>query len=146
MDATNLTETIFKAADLVRGSMDAAAYSEVVSAVLLLKWASDQPGQLEVPAPARWDRVAEHAATSPVEALYEALTALLGSNREILAEQSWIPDFRTRLSRPEAQRLIELFDNVSLETDSLKFEDVVGQAYDRVLGAFADAAGFVGIA
>lgn len=141
ISAAELTEKILKAVDLLRGKMDATVYSDVVSAMLLLKWASDQPGQLEVPERARWNQVVERGARFPGEALNKALAALLNSNHGILDQLFWDLDFTRKLSHPEAQKLISHFNDISLKKADLKFEDVVGQAYDNVLGEFADAAG-----
>lgn len=140
MDATDLARTIREAIDLLRGRMDPSACSDVVSALLLLKWASDQPGQLEIPERARWTNVACEDECSR-EGLNKALRALLDSNRNTLGDLFSDLDFVRRLNGSEAQRLIGLFNKISLKTDHLKFEDVVGKAYDQILAAFADAAG-----
>ncbi|GLY64747.1 type I restriction-modification system subunit M [Amycolatopsis taiwanensis] len=141
ISAADLTEHILKAADLLRGKMDAADYSHVISAILLLKWASDQHWQLEVPEPARWNHIMESTYRSPDEALNEALAALSKSNRPVLDELFWDLDFTRRLSHTEAQQLIWHFNAISLKVEDLKFDDVVDRAYDQALGAFADAAG-----
>lgn len=141
MSAGNLTEKILNAVDLLRGRMDPSAYSDVLSAMLLLKWASDQPGQLEVPERARWKHVVERGDNFPTEVLHDALTVLVDSNHGILKGLFGDLDFRRRLSRPEAMKLIKHFDEIPLKPGNLKFDDVVGQAYEQVLAAFADAAG-----
>jgi len=137
----DLTREIFKAVDIVRGKMDVSAYSDIISGMLVLKRSSDQPGQLDVPDRANWSYITEHADTAPEQVLNEALKALLWSNHKVLGDTLEDLDFTRRLSRHELRALIHHFDQISLKDDDLMFKDMVGRAYDRILGKFADAAG-----
>lgn len=141
LSVKELTREVFSAADIVRGRMDASASSDIVSGMLILKWSSDQQGPLHVPDPARWTYIAEHAGTDPGHVLNYALRGLVRSNPEVLGGTLEDLDFRRRLDRRELQALIEHFGRISLNDDNLEFKDVVGRAYDRVIGEFADAAG-----
>jgi type I restriction enzyme M protein len=139
--AATLANSLLRAAEILRGKLDASENSQIISAMLLLKWASDQPGQLAVPERARWNRLADHRISSPSGALNEALAALVDNNSDLLEEVSHYLDSTKKLGRREASELIFFFDQISLKTTDLQFEDVVGRAYDQVIERLADAAG-----
>lgn len=141
LTVTQLTQDLVGAADILRGRMDASAYLDIVSGLLVLKWASDQPGILHVPDRARWSHIVEYAGKAPGDVLNVALSELEGSNPEVLGGVLVALDFNSRVSRAELKALIDHFDRVSLAEDDLEFSDVVGRAYDRALGWFAEEAG-----
>ena len=141
MSSADLTEKIFQTADLLRGWMDPSAYSDVISAMLLLKWASDQPGKLEVPESASWNEIIERAKNEPGQALNDALVALVNSNGGKLDGLFWELDFTRMLNRSAASQLVSHFNAISLKVEDLKFDDLAGQSYDQILAKFADIAG-----
>ncbi|AJE84104.1 Type I restriction-modification system, M subunit [Streptomyces albus] len=138
---SQLEKDLFAAADILRGRMDASQYREVLSAMLLLKRVSDQPGILQVPDRARWSQIVGYVGKAPGRVLNEALWELEKSNPETLKGVFEAVDFDVRLSRGEAKSLIDHFDRIPLANDDLDFGDTVGRAYDYLLGAFADSAG-----
>ena len=50
LTVAKLTENLWGAANILRGSIDASEYLDIVSRMLILKRASDQPDFLRVPA------------------------------------------------------------------------------------------------
>src|SRR5215469_6252431 len=62
--AAGLQATLWKAADKLRGSMDAAQYKDFVLGLLFLKYVSDGEGGFRVPPAARWDHLAARAAAA----------------------------------------------------------------------------------
>ena len=58
-----LQATLWKAADKLRGSMDAAQYKDFVLGLLFLKYVAEGEGGFRVPPAARWDQLAAQAST-----------------------------------------------------------------------------------
>ncbi|WP_327168493.1 class I SAM-dependent DNA methyltransferase [Streptomyces subrutilus] len=136
-----MARALFGAADVLRGKMDASQYRDVVSGMLVLKRASDQPGILHVPERARWSHIVGYKGKALGHELNEALWELERSNREVLEGVFEALDFDRRLGRAELSALVDQFDHIPLSDDDLEFGDVVGRAYDLILSAFADSAG-----
>ncbi|MFW6691624.1 N-6 DNA methylase [Streptomyces sp. MAR4 CNX-425] len=139
--AAQLARSLFGAADILRGRMDASQYRDVISAMLLLKRASDQPGVLRVPERARWPHIAGYEGKALGDVLNKALWELEQSNLEVLEGVFEALDFDRRLGRTELKALVDHFDHLPLKDDDLEFGDVAGSAYDQILSAFADSAG-----
>ncbi|MEU1499646.1 class I SAM-dependent DNA methyltransferase [Streptomyces sp. NPDC005732] len=127
---TEVKELVWKAADKLRGGMDAAEYKHVVLGLLYLRYLStefeesrrqfgegfvdDQNAYADgglrwIPKAARWDTLSEkmgepgcHAG----EALDEALRAVMWSNRDL---DSVFPDGLGLAGRVDDQRILELF-------------------------------------
>ncbi|WP_410648039.1 N-6 DNA methylase [Amycolatopsis sp. cmx-4-54] len=114
---------------------------DVLSATLLLKWASDQAGPLDVPDYARWDAIAARAYHQPGRALNDALSDLIRANDEVLHEPFWRIDFTNLLNDHQAIDLIGHFSRISLRVEDLQFPDTVAAAFDTLLSEAADAAG-----
>ncbi len=137
LTVTQLARNILSIADVLRGRVDTSAYLDIISGMLIIKWASDQRGVLHVPDCSRWPYVTDHADKDPGCALNEALRALLQSNFDVLNGVLENLDFDKRLGRSELRTLIHHFDRLPLGDGDLEFDDVVGSAYDHILGEFA---------
>ncbi|ATZ23042.1 putative type I restriction enzymeP M protein [Streptomyces lavendulae subsp. lavendulae] len=141
MTAGRLTEELFRAADILRGRMDASEYRDVLFGMLLLKRVSDQPGILNVPDRSRWRHIVDSKSEEPGQVLNKALSALEQNNPDGLDGVLGALDFDRGLGRAQLKALIDHFDRIPLGDDDLEFGDVVGRAYDHTLGRFADVAG-----
>ncbi|AKG43867.1 Type I restriction-modification system, M subunit [Streptomyces xiamenensis] len=136
-----MTQALFGAADVLRGKMDASQYRDIVSGMLLLKRASDQPGILQVPERAHWSHIVGYEGKALGHVLNEALWELERYNRDELEGVFEALDFDRQLGRAELSALVDQFDKIPLSDDDLEFGDVLGRAYDLILGTFADSAG-----
>ncbi|WP_261995007.1 type I restriction-modification system subunit M [Streptomyces sp. ME109] len=141
MTVTRLTRELVEAADILRRRVDVSEYRDIISGMLVLKRASDQPGILRVTGRARWQHIVDYGGKAPGHVLNEALWELERSNPDVLGGVMETLDFDRRLGRAELKALIDRFDRIPLGDNDLEFSDVIGRAYDEVLGWFADTAG-----
>lgn len=138
MSTVDLTQRLFRAVDVLRGKMDAATCTRVVSAVLVLKWASEHVDMLAVPDVSRWDRLTASADNSPRNALDDAVTALAASNPDFFGDFFWHIVRDKRVSDVEAQNLVAIIDEIPLGGGDRESDNIAGRLYERLLAVFAD--------
>jgi type I restriction enzyme M protein len=141
LSTEDLADHLWHAADILRSSTDASEYIEIISKMLLLKRASDQPGILRVPEGAQWSHIAARPGRELGNALDKALYQLENSNPDPLDGVSEGSDFSRRLDPPTLQSLVSYFSSISLDDDRFEFSDTIGCAYNQILHRFADRAG-----
>lgn len=139
MRSAELTQLVFKAADVVRGTMNPADSIRLVSAVFVLRWASEHPDALTVPTQASWDGL---TSASPVrDALDNAVAALVASNRDVLDNSFGTVVRDSRLSDTDARLLIAAVDEIPGRPDDDTLDDVSGELYEQLLTRFVDTKG-----
>ncbi len=158
---------LWKAADALRGSMDAAEYKHVVLGLLFLKYISDafeeQHAKLEaqadegadpedadeyravnvfwVPKEARWD-VLKAAAKQPTigQTVDAAMLAIERDNRSL---KDVLPkDYaRPGLDKMRLGQLVDMVSNIVVGDAASRSKDVLGRTYEYFLSQFASAEG-----
>lgn len=142
LTVTQLTQHLLGAAAILRSKVDTPASVGIISGLLVLKRASDQPGILRVPECARWPHIAASSrATQAGRELRDALQELERGNPDVLDGVLQNLDIPSGLGSADISALIDHFGQVSLRDDDLEFRDVVGRAYDRFIGRSGEMAG-----
>ena len=155
---------IWKAADLLRGNLDASEYKSVVLGLIFLKYISDKfetkyqelvnssEGFEEdrdeymadniffVPQEARWSVVAKAAHTPEIGAIIDNAMRLI--EKENLRLKGILPK---NFSRPELDKrrlgdVVDLFTNIQMKEHG-DSKDILGRTYEYCLSKFAEAEG-----
>lgn len=155
---------IWKAADKLRGNMDASEYKHVVLGLIFLKYISDSFEEkynqlLEegagfeeemdeylaenifyVPEKARWNHIAKHANDQEIGQIIDQ--AMVEIEQENTRLKGILPK---TFSRPELDKrrlgeVVDIFTNMPLVDNSDK-KDVIGRTYEYCLSMFAEQEG-----
>ena len=157
-------DKIWKAADKMRGNIDASEYKSVVLGLIFLKYISDKfedkyaqlvaDGEgfeedrdeytadniFYVPAEARWSVIATQAHAPEIG------TAIDNAMRTIERENKRLKDILPKnFSRPELDKrrlgdVVDLFTNIKMHEHG-DSKDILGRAYEYCLSKFAEAEG-----
>lgn len=156
-------ETLWKAADKLRGSMDASEYKHVVLGLIFLKYISDKfetkydelvaEGEgfeeeldeyLEenifwVPKKARWNYIRDNAKSEKIGQIIDDAMIIIEIENKTLKNV-----LEKRYARPEIDKrrlgeLVDLISTIKLHTKEEK--DLLGRVYEYFLDKFADAEG-----
>ena len=158
---------LWRMADALRGSMDAAEYKHVVLGLIFLKYISDafeeayarleaerdqgadpeEPDEYRaqsifwVPQEARWSRLKAQAHQPTIGQLVDdAMTAI---ERDNPALKDVLPkDYaRPALDKTRLGQLVDLISNIDIGDEKSRSRDVLGRVYEYFLSQFASAEG-----
>ena len=163
---TGYEADLWRMADALRGSMDAAEYKHVVLGLIFLKYISDAFEERHAAVLAEWgseaaeDRdeyIAENIFWVPPEARWVHLKAqarqptvgqlvdgaMTGIERDNPALKDVLPkDYaRPSLDKQRLGQLIDLVSNIRVGDEEARSKDVLGRVYEYFLSQFASAEG-----
>ncbi|WP_013320834.1 type I restriction-modification system subunit M [Gloeothece verrucosa] len=164
-NTVKLEDKLWKAADKLRGHLDAAEYKHVVLGLIFLKYISDAFGELYdklstdeyadpedkdeytaehifwVPVEARWSHLQAKAKTPDIgKFVDEAMEAIEKENpslKGVLPKDYGKPALDKRL----LGELIDLIGTIGLGDAQNRSQDILGRVYEYFLGQFASAEG-----
>lgn len=166
--ALGFEETLWQAADKLRGHMDAAVYKHTVLGLVFLKYVSDsfmdrfneliaegdgfeeerdaytEQNVFWVPKSARWDNIKNNAKKPEIgKIIDDAMVAIEKENKSlkgVLQKDYARPDLDKRM----LGELVDLISKIGLGDKESKQKDVLGRVYEYFLGKFASAEGRLG--
>ena len=163
---TGYEKQLWRMADALRGSMDAAEYKHVVLGLIFLKYISDAFEERHAAVLAEWgseaaeDRdeyIAENIFWVPPEARWANLkaqarqptigqlvdVAMAGIERDNPALKEVLPkDYaRPALDKQRLGQLIDMISNIRVGDEDARSKDVLGRVYEYFLSQFASAEG-----
>ena len=163
---TGYEAQLWRMADALRGSMDAAEYKHVVLGLIFLKYISDAFEERHAAVLAEWgseaaeDRdeyIAENIFWVPPEARWANLKsqarqpsigqlvdrAMVGIERDNQALKDVLPkDYaRPALDKQRLGQLVDLISNIRVGDEEARSKDVLGRVYEYFLSQFASAEG-----
>ena len=157
-------DKIWKAADLLRGSMDAGEYKSVVLGLIFLKYISDRfedkykelveegagfeedkdeytsENIFYVPKDARWEVIANAAHTPEIGTVIDDAMRMI--EKENIRLKGILPK---NFARPELDKrrlgdVVDLFTNIQMNEQG-DSKDILGRTYEYCLAKFAEAEG-----
>lgn len=130
--AKRIEDVLWRAADKLRGVVDAAQYKEFVLGLVFLKYVADGAA-FEVPDEARWESVAAAPDGARIDA---AMGAVMRADPALAGT---LPQIFGRVDRGRLAELVALIG--SIEFPGERARDMLGEVYEYFLEKFARAEG-----
>ena len=164
---TGYEAELWRMADALRGSMDAAEYKHVVLGLIFLKYISDafeeRHTQLEreqdqgadpedpdeyravsifwVPREARWGNLKAEARQPTIGQLVDDAMAAIERDNPVLKDVLPKDYARPALDKQRLGQLIDMISNIKVGDEDARSKDVIGRVYEYFLSQFASAEG-----
>ena len=124
-----LKDTLWKAANKLRGSLSSSQYKDVILGLVFLKYVSDT----------QWKSLADNAKSPEINRLVdEAMQAVMAAN-PALADM--LPRLYHTVDQRRLGELVELLDSARLGAPDVGARDLMGEVYEYFLGNFARSEG-----
>ena len=141
-----LKDTLWKAADKLRGSLSAHQYKDVILGLVFLKYVSDAAderaadGVFAVPLAARWKLLADNTQAKNIGQLIDQAMGAVMTANPALADT--LPQLYRTVDQRRLGELVELLDSARFSRrGSHRARDLMGEVYEYFLGHFARAEG-----
>jgi type I restriction enzyme M protein len=139
-----LEDTLWKAANKLRGSLSASQYKDVILGLVFLKYVSDADDEgaanvFVVPPTARWKFLVDNAKANIGELVDTAMDAIMAANPTLAR---MLPQLYHRVDQRRLGELVDLLNNARFSRQgSHRAHDLMGEVYEYFLGNFARAEG-----
>jgi type I restriction enzyme M protein len=126
----DLEDTLWKAADKLRGSIPASQYKDVILGLMFLKYVSDS----------HWKSLADNAKAADIGQLAdESMRAVMAANPALAG---MLPQLYGNVDQRRLGELVALLDNAPLSRHGpRRAGDLLGEVYEYFLGNFARTEG-----
>ena len=164
---TGYEAELWRMADTLRGSMDAAEYKHVVLGLIFLKYISDafeevharleseqaqgadpeDPDEYRaenifwVPSEARWTHLKAQARQSTIGQIVDDAMATIERDNPALKDVLPKDYARPALDKQRLGQLIDMISNIKVGDEEARSKDVLGRVYEYFLSRFASAEG-----
>ena len=162
---TGYEAELWKMADALRGSMDAAEYKHVVLGLIFLKYISDafeemhaklatdehaDPEDVDyylaenifwVPSKARWGRLQARAKQPGIGRLVDDSMAAIERDNPQLKDVLPKDYARQSMDQTRLGQIIDMVSNIKVGDEASRSKDLLGRVYEYFLSRFADAEG-----
>jgi type I restriction enzyme M protein len=129
MSSRELKDTLWKAANKLRGSLSSSQYKDVILGLVFLKHVSA----------AHWKFLADNAKSPDINRLIdEAMQAVMAANPALA---DLLPRLYHTVDQRRLGELVELLDSARFGGPGLGARDLMGEVYEYFLGNFARAEG-----
>jgi type I restriction enzyme M protein len=139
-----LKDTLWKAADKLRGSLSASQYKDVVLGLVFLKYVSDAhgerpDGEFALPPIARWKLLVDNAKADIGQLVNAAMEAVMAANPTLVGT---LPRLYHSVDQRRLGELVDLLSTARFSRQgSHRARDLMGEVYEYFLGNFARAEG-----
>ena len=140
-----LKDTLWKAANKLRGTLPASQYKDVILGVVFLKYVSDAAeeranGAFKVSPAARWKSLADNAKADNIGHLVDQAMAAVMTANPALARI--LPQRYHGVDQRRLGELVELLNSARFSRQGQhRARDLIGEVYEYFLGNFARAEG-----
>ena len=161
--ALGFEEQIWKAADILRGNMDAGEYKHVVLGLIFLKYISDkfderyqelidddddaedrdaytEANVFFVPPTARWSIIAEAARKEEIGTIIDNAMRIIEKENKRLKDILPMNYARSELDKRRLGDVVDIFTNIKMIEHGTN-KDVLGRTYEYCLAKFAEQEG-----
>jgi type I restriction enzyme M protein len=132
-------QTLWTAADTLRGSLDAGDYKHVVLGLIFLRHALSGAPHALAAAGLEWADVERAARKSTLAQVLDEATAMVEDSNPSL--RGALPRYSEKIDARRLGDLVTLLGRSDLASDSHRGKDVLGRVYEYFLSGFASAAG-----
>jgi type I restriction enzyme M protein len=139
-----LKDTLWRAANKLRGALSASQYKDVVLGLVFLKYVSDAHDEspdvgFAVPPSARWKFLADNVKANIGELVDEAIEALMAANPALAGT---LPRLYRNVDQRRLGELVDLLGSARFSRQGThRARDLMGEVYEYFLGNFARAEG-----